>query len=104
MAHIEVTRDESTQRFVAWEDGRKVGLIAYDEREGVLDLHHTEVDPARQGQGIAGALVRQVLDQISAAGEQVIPTCSYVHTWIERHPDYASLVAQPGDGDGVQDH
>ena len=38
-------------------------------------------------------IVRRALDDISADGQQVAPTCPYVATWIRRHPEYAPLVA-----------
>ena len=43
-----------------------------------LHLVHTEVPPATEGRGIAGALVQAVLDYAAANGLKVIPQCSYV--------------------------
>jgi predicted GNAT family acetyltransferase len=67
-------------------------LIAYHRRDGVIDLLHTEVPPAAEGKGIAGALARYALEDARASGLRVIPSCPYVAAYIRRHPEYADLV------------
>jgi predicted GNAT family acetyltransferase len=54
---------------------------------------HTEIDEAREGQGLGGTLVHEVLDQIRASGKTVIPTCPFTAAYIRRHPEYVDLVA-----------
>lgn len=48
-------------------------------------FHHTVVDPAFGGRGLAGILVEQALNDAKAQGKTVIPVCSYVSDWITRH-------------------
>jgi predicted GNAT family acetyltransferase len=40
--------------------------------------------------------VRAALDDVRAKGGSVVPKCSFVRGWIERHPDYADLVTSSG--------
>lgn len=69
-----------------------VAVAEYHERDGRRIFSHTEVDPARQGQGLASRLVRHALDQERADGRAIVPTCAFVRAWIGRHPDYDDLV------------
>lgn len=87
------TRNEAKHRFEAQVEGQVAGFVTYVHTDGVFDLQHTIVEKAFEGRGIAGGLVRHVLDGIRQSGEKVIPTCPYVKSWIEKHPDYADLVA-----------
>ncbi|MGI8900063.1 MAG: GNAT family N-acetyltransferase [Nocardioides sp.] len=53
----------------------------------------TEVDPAFDDVGVAEAMVRRVLEDVSTDGtRRVVPWCGYVTWWIGRHPEYASTV------------
>jgi predicted GNAT family acetyltransferase len=90
--HVAVARNPQTSRYEARLDGQFVGLIDYFAGAGVIDLIHTEVLPEFADRGIASTLVRHALDDIRAQSMQVIPTCEYVQSWIERHPAYANLV------------
>ncbi len=55
-------------------------------------FHHTFVPPELRGRGIAGQLVRQALEFARHHCLKVIPRCSYVQSYIERHPEYQHLV------------
>jgi predicted GNAT family acetyltransferase len=72
------------------------GITAFVEywREGdMIALTHTEVPQALSGRGIGTALARGTLDLIRAAGLTMRPLCPFIAAFIERHPDYADLVA-----------
>lgn len=92
-AAARVRRNPARHRFDLQADGRPAGHLQYRERDGMLDLVHTEVDPAFQGRGLAALLVRAALDDARAAGQRVVPSCAYVAAFIERHPEYRELVA-----------
>ncbi|MER5317732.1 GNAT family N-acetyltransferase [Streptosporangium roseum] len=78
--------------FEAEVDGKHAGQLEFVRRDGVIVYTHTEVDPEFEGNGVGGALVRVALDGARAEGVKVVPRCTFVKTWIERHPDYADLV------------
>lgn len=69
-------------------DGESVaGFIDYRVPDAThVDLLHTEVDDAHQGQGIASELVRAALEEARSKGRKVIATCPYVARWLQRHP------------------
>ena len=54
---------------------------------------HTEVPPPLEGHGIAGALIKAVLDHAQAHGLKVRPLCSYARAYMQRHPETAALLA-----------
>lgn len=84
------THNEAAQRFEVRINGQ---LCHCDYRLAgdVMQLIHTEVAPALQGQGIAAALVQAALDHARAHGLRVQPRCSYVHAYLRRHPQMDDL-------------
>lgn len=88
-----VRRDPARHQFDLEVDGQPAGKLVYRERDGVLELVHTEVEDAFQGRGLAAVLARAALDEARSAGRKVVPSCAYVAAYIERHPGYRDLVA-----------
>lgn len=88
----QVRHDSSHQRFIAMVDGHEAEL-GYEQSGGVLCLTHTGVPPAIGGRGIAGDLVRTALEYARAEGLKVEPACAYAAAFMERHPQYADLLA-----------
>jgi uncharacterized protein len=58
-----------------------------------MEMLHTEVHPALGGRGIAARLVQAALDHARANGLKVVPLCSYVRTYMRRHPETQDLLA-----------
>lgn len=71
-------------------------VCAYRRQGDTLVLHHTEVPPALQGQGLAAVLVQAALDWARAERLQVRPVCSYVAAYMRRHPETLDLLKPPG--------
>jgi predicted GNAT family acetyltransferase len=69
-----------------------VAVLEYQRRPGSIALIHTEVPPALRGRGLADQLARAALDQARAQGLKVVPICPFVKKFLERHPEYQSLV------------
>ncbi|MDI1346996.1 MAG: GNAT family N-acetyltransferase [Pseudolabrys sp.] len=86
-------RDNSArQRFELDAEGH-VAFSEYMRADGVIEIRHTEVPPALNGKGIGSRLVRGLLDLVRAEGVKVRPRCPFVRGYIEKHPEYADLVA-----------
>ncbi|MBL6076887.1 N-acetyltransferase [Belnapia sp. T18] len=73
--------------------GGEVAFIAYRRDGNRVELIHTEVPQALEGKGVGSALVRGTLEQLRAEGATVLPTCSFVARYIERHSEYGDMVA-----------
>ena len=89
----EITHNAASQRFEA-----KVGGLLcrcdYRMHGNTMMLVHTEVPPQLEGRGIASVLVRAAFDHAKQNGMDVLPVCSYVRTWVQRHPEFSAMVAQ----------
>ena len=90
---ITVPRNDERERFEATVDGELAGYSEYTLGEGRIEFTHTEVDDAFEGQGVGSTLVSEALDQVRAEGLDVIATCEFVASYIERHQEYADLLA-----------
>jgi uncharacterized protein len=79
-------------RFELDADGH-IAFSNYQRADGVLTILHTEVPKALEGRGIGSALIRGVLDNARSQGLKVIAVCPFAKAYIERHPEYADLLA-----------
>ena len=89
-----VVRDNpGKRRYEALVDDLVAGHVFYQERDGALVLIHTEVAPEFEGRGIAGRLAAAALDDVRSRGLKIVPRCPFIRSYVERHPEYADLVA-----------
>lgn len=89
-----VSENEAQHRYeAALPDGEVAGYAAYERADGVTTFTHTVVEPQHEGKGIGSALVRSALDAERAADRTIVPRCPFVKAYIDRHPDYADLIA-----------
>lgn len=87
-----VSENPARHRYEVTKDGA-TAILTYRKSPGEIVLAHTIVPPELEGQGIGSALVRTALDDARAQGLRVVPQCTFVRGWLDRHPDYAGLVA-----------
>ena len=88
---IIVKDNPGENRFEANIDGR-IAIAEYIRRGPMIIFTHTEVPPELRGRGIATALAKGALDQARAQGLEVVARCPTIANFIERHPEYQSLV------------
>lgn len=67
--------------------GDMLAVAEYVRGVDELVLTRTFVPPALRGRGLAEALVRAALDFARTERLRVVPACSYVAAFVERHPD-----------------
>ncbi|ADB32748.1 conserved hypothetical protein [Kribbella flavida DSM 17836] len=77
-------------------NGGLMGFVDYRRTEGLITFLHAETLPEYQGHGVAGRIASQSLDEARQAGLQVRPACPYYQQYLEKHPEYADLVAEAG--------
>ena len=90
---LEIQHNPSRRSFETIVEGR---LAHADYRlEGRrIYFTHTYVPPALEGRGIAGQIVGYALEYARREGLEVVALCSYVAAYIDRHPEYQSLLAR----------
>ena len=91
-APITVTHLPEASRFQARIE-QQLALCEYRRHGDIVAFTHTEVPPALEGQGIAGALVAAALAWCRDEGLRVQPLCSYVALYMRRHPETLDLMA-----------
>jgi len=89
---VTLEHDADTGRYEVYVDGRRAGHAAYRDEDGRRVLVTTVVDPEFGGRGLAGRLAKRAFDDARGAGLRVVPQCSYMAKYAERHPEYAELV------------
>ncbi len=91
-ADYDVIDNKEQQRFEIHTDG-EVAFEDYEffttsEGKKGIDYKHTQVPESLSGRGIAGYLVKYILDDAEQKGLVVKPTCPYVKSYIDKHPEY----------------
>ena len=66
--------------------------LDYQRRGEQLIFHHTGTAPALQGRGLAGQLVEHALHWAAPLGLQLVPACSYVAGYVQRHRHWQRLL------------
>lgn len=90
---ITVALKNEKKRYEAAADGQLAGFVTYEPEGDVLDLQHTEVDPAYEGQGVGTELVKQTLDLVRSIGKKVKPSCPFIKKFIDENAEYQDLLA-----------
>ncbi len=69
------------------------GHLTYHDSDGARVLTHTVIGDAFGGRGLGSALVRGALDDIRGRRRTVVPVCTFVQRFLDRHADLRDLVA-----------
>jgi uncharacterized protein len=93
MDSLELTLNAAAQRYEARLEGHVVAFIEYRDAANARSLTHTKVNEDLEGQGIGGQLVKFALEGMKSSGSSLVPICPFVATYVQRHREYAELVA-----------
>jgi predicted GNAT family acetyltransferase len=89
----DIRHEPERNRFVLEMDGLASVLEYRQADPATLDYYRTFVPPALRGRGIASSITGAALRYARDAGLKVIPTCPFVASYIERHPELKDIVA-----------
>jgi len=89
---VTVAQLQDDQRFEVRVGGETAGFTAYVDAGGQRIFYHTEVGEQFAGQGLAGRLVAQALEETRQAGMHVVPVCPYVARYVGEHHDFDDIV------------
>jgi uncharacterized protein len=87
-----VTDNPERGRFEISVDGELAGYSAYEASGQSVIVAHTEIDEEYEGRGLAGTLVREMLESLRDSGRTVIPLCEFTAGFIRRNPEFLDLV------------
>jgi len=96
MSDVTITRHEregAGEYHAHVEGSDHIGRLTWVEHGGVRIADHTIVPPAIGGRGIAGKLVKALIEDARAQGFRIRPDCSYVAAKFDEHPEWADLRA-----------
>lgn len=71
----------------------KTALVDYRMRDNMILVTHTEVPAEFEGRGIAAVLTKYLLDYARLNNLKVMALCSYTKAYLQRHNEYADIVA-----------
>ncbi|WP_327592697.1 GNAT family N-acetyltransferase [Streptomyces chartreusis] len=93
-AVIEVRKDETVRLYEALIDGQVVGTLAYETTGGRFSLTHSYVEHDQRHRGIASAMARYALEDLSQRQGQarIGIYCGFVADYVEAHPDWQHAV------------
>ena len=90
---FEIIHDAEQNRFISYVEGYEA-VVEYTLKDNIIDLYRTFTPPELRGKGVAGKLVKFALEHAKENNLKVIPACSYVKGYIERHETYKELLAE----------
>lgn len=95
MSTNKVVHNTDEQRYEIHVDGILAGFTQAKDKSGtdVVVFPHTEVFEQFEGQGLASELVAGALDDVRVRGKKISPKCPYVARFVQKHSDYADLLA-----------
>jgi hypothetical protein len=88
---LDITHNQAAKRFETSIDDQ-TGYISYQERGDTLVYDHTIVPQSLGGRGVGSALVKHALDYAREHNKKVVPQCSFVASYINKHSDYQDLI------------
>ena len=94
---FELINNESAKQYEYHIDGF-VAKIEYKKSGDKIYLIHTEIPKELVGKGVASSLAQKVLDNIQQKGLRLIPFCPFIKKYIQRHPEWESLVLKSPNG------
>jgi predicted GNAT family acetyltransferase len=88
---VQVVHNEEASQFEAMVQDLRSELSYARDGNRIL-FTHTGVPPALRGRGIASKMARAAMEYVRENDLVAVPLCSYMVSYIRRHPEYQSLV------------
>ena len=92
ITQIDLRNNKETKQFETTIDGQ-LALIEYSIHDDRIFLTHTSVPKELSGRGVGSLLVKNSLEEIDRMNLKVVPACTFVKSFIQKHPEYRRLLA-----------
>ena len=90
---MQITHNHQLRQFETTIDGKTAFLSYQVITPDTLNYHHTFVPSELGGRGIGSKLVQFALDYADNSKQKIIPSCSFVAAYIDKHSHYQHLMA-----------
>ncbi len=83
---------QNTGKFRLIIEGEEAVCEYYFKDHQTMVFPHTFVPPAHRGRGIASKLIKAAMEFAKANNFVIVPLCSAVVAYVQRHPEYQILL------------
>lgn len=90
--NYEVKHDKENQQFVTTVEGKDAYLRYSMKDENTIDFRSTYVPNELRGNGLAAEVVKEGFRFAEENNLKVIPTCPYIHTFLQKYPEYEKFI------------
>ncbi len=76
------------------EEGSVMGWIKHPQiKPGIINIESVFTDPQFRGQGLAGQMMKALLEHLRKNEGKAVLTCPYAQRYVGEHPEYSDLLA-----------
>lgn len=91
MEKVEILHNTEEQVFHTFNNEKEAYLKYRKKGPVMLEYFETYVPPLQRGRKIASQLAKAALEYARSRNLQVIPTCSFVASYMDRHHEYDKM-------------
>ncbi len=88
-AAITTGRNDATGRYELRLDGALASFVEFHDDGATVTFPHTFTEPPFRGRGLAEQVVGFAVDDVRAAGRQIVAQCWFVAQYLAEHPEPA---------------
>lgn len=87
--------EQNNETFDIFYDAEKAGFLEYNKnKEGILEITHTEVDPEFGGKGLGLDLVKSAVEDAKKNNLKIVALCPYAKKMIAKKPEFKDLLVE----------
>lgn len=87
-----LVKNDKERRFEMKLNGKSAYIEFFQIDNSKIYLTHTKVPEEYRGKGYGKELVKKALEMISEQDMSVVPHCSFISSYIKKHPKYKRLL------------
>jgi predicted GNAT family acetyltransferase len=88
---MRIVHNTERQRYELFEDETLASVVEYRPAGDRIVFDHTETARTFRGRGLAAVLVEWALNDVRKRRLSVVPQCSFVADFLEKHPEFEDL-------------
>jgi predicted GNAT family acetyltransferase len=91
---VTIHHNPDRERFEVLAAGNVIGKAAYKDYDGGSSpqriFYHTVINEEYGGQGLAGRLAAEALDETVQSGFRIVPVCPFIKKYLAKNTGYAA--------------